>query len=173
MAAVILDMEVMGVTSMSFFVPGLSSCNLCINGRFNLLSVSDGIVTNRHMQDVLKASDPLLDLAHMNTMGILRNPRIKDIIDEFASRLPGQLYLLELKMGSAASFSEVRPLLVKLKGAAFSCGFVGLAKVASECMADGGGACDLRIEALREVVGLSLAAWASLEIGPGSGEKNH
>ena len=166
MAAVILDMEVMGVTSMSFFVAADCPCNLCTKQMDNLICGSDETVTQISMKDSVGAIYPILDLAHMNTMGIVRNPRIKDIIDEFASRLPGHLYVLESKMMSAATLSEARPLLVKLKGAAVSCGFVALAKVAAECLSDGTQPCDARMEALREVVRMSIAAWSTLEIGP-------
>lgn len=113
-------------------------------------------------------SDPVsyLDVNHMNAMGIASNPHIRDIIDDFAMRLPAYLFVIESRMRTAASSPELRAQLVKLKGAAVSCGFIEVARVAAECLVDCSISCELRIDALREVIHLSLVAWSSLDIQP-------
>lgn len=164
MAAVILGMEVMGVTSMPF-LRMVGILQILHNHLQQFVGMpSDGIVTNLEMKDGSGAHGPFLDVNHMTTMGIFSNPNIRDIIDDFATRLPAYLFVVESRMRSAATSSELRCQLIKLKGAAVSCGFVEVARVAAECLADGVVPCEMRIDSLREVVRLSLLAWSAMDL---------
>lgn len=75
-------------------------------------------------------AEVLIELKRFAALGVLEDSDVRRILDNFVSSLPGHVLLLE-SIRDKGSRKELAAALHKLKGAASSCGFVGVAQSAT------------------------------------------
>jgi hypothetical protein len=79
----------------------------------------------------------LIDTTRINSIGGMENPVVVEILERFVADLPERRRKLEAAVAQEDEV-ELLAILHRLKGAARTCGFEGLARAAADWMTEGG-----------------------------------
>jgi HPt (histidine-containing phosphotransfer) domain-containing protein len=114
--------------------------------------------------------EPLIDVHRIAAIGGIENPAVMEILARFVAELAGDSESLAAAAGQADP-QELQAVLHRLKGAARTCGFDGLARAAADWMEQGGAEGSVAHRNLEQAIAASVREWdqllASLECPAG------